>query len=260
MSKGIDDIDNGWFIDEQFDNRGIDHEISQLESNKPYTFNHRKVNNKADITFIGDSVLDCKAYTGTGKGTVEYFAEYHANPTYMERINDQSVDGFTIYDCIDNVNKVVGDTVVISAGGNDLLAKMHLLAVTNDNNLTMGLMNTELDKLMYAYETMLHQLRKRNRYFLLLTCYDGNLAYNPQRFNGVDNVAHSIVSMWNDRLYRLANDYQNTYNYIGQTFDVLDLRHFMGTTCYYNEIEPNKQGAKRIAKNISKRLNNRGVL
>jgi len=94
----------------------------------------------------------------------------------------------------------------------------------------------------------------------LRTCYDGNLAYNPQRFNGVDNVAHSIVSMWNDRLYRLANDYQNTYNYIGQTFDVLDLRHFMGTTCYYNEIEPNKQGAKRIAKNISKRLQQRGVL
>tara|TARA_B100001939_G_scaffold5288_1_gene4987 strand:- start:3136 stop:3918 length:783 start_codon:yes stop_codon:yes gene_type:complete len=260
MSKGIDDIDNSWFVDEQFDNRGIDNEISQLQFNKPYTFNHRKVNNKADITFIGDSVIDCKAYTGTGKGTVEYFAEYHANPTYMARINDQSVDGFTIYDCIDNVSKVVGNNVVISAGGNDLLAKMNLLTVSDDNNMTMGLMNTELDKLMFAYETMLHQLRKRNRYFLLLTCYDGNLAYNPQRFDGVDNVAHSIVSMWNDRLYRLANDYQNRHDNIGQTFDVLDLRNFMGTTCYYNEIEPNKQGAKRIAKNISKRLQHRGVL
>ena len=178
----------------------------------------------------------------------------------MARINDQSVDGFTIYDCIDNVSKVVGDVVVISAGGNDLLDKINLLTVSDDNNMTMGLMNTELDKLMFAYETMLHQLRKSRRYFLLLTCYDGNLAFNPQRFDGVDNVAHSIVSMWNDRLYRLANDYQNRHDNIGQTFDVLDLRNFMGTTCYYNEIEPNKQGAKRIAKNISKRLNNRGVL
>ena len=44
MSKEIDDIDNSWFVDDQFDNRGIDNEISQLQFNKPYTFNQRKIN------------------------------------------------------------------------------------------------------------------------------------------------------------------------------------------------------------------------
>tara|TARA_R100000353_G_scaffold14983_3_gene14611 strand:+ start:4821 stop:5597 length:777 start_codon:yes stop_codon:yes gene_type:complete len=258
MSKGIDDIDNSWFVDDRFD-FGKE-PVVQTSFTEPYTLYQRKVNNNADITFIGDSVIDCKAYTGTGKGTVEYFAEFHANPTYMAKINDQSVDGFTIYDCIDSVKNVVGDVVVISAGGNDLLAKMNLLTVSDDINITMGLINTELDKLMYAYETMLHQLRKSRRYFLLLSCYSGNLAYNTQRFDGIDNVAEPIVSMWNDRLYRLANNYQNKHDNIGQTFDVLDLRNFMQPTCYYNEIEPNKQGAKRIAKNISKRLNIKGVL
>ena len=259
MSKGIDEFDNSWYdVDEQFNQ--VVYERDTTPKTMPFTFGNRKVNKKADITFIGDSVIDCKAYTGTGKGTVDYFAEYHANPTYMAKINDQSVDGFTIYDCIDNAHKVVGDTVVISAGGNDLLAKLHLLSVSDDTNLTMGLMNTELDKLMYAYETLLFQLRKSGRRFIMLTCYDGNLAYNPSRFNGVDHVAHSIVSMWNDRLFRLANDYQRRNDNIGQSFDVIDLRNFMGTTCFYNEIEPNKIGAKRIAKNISRHLQKKGVL
>ena len=63
--------------------------------------------------------------------------------------------------------------------------------------------------------------------------------------------------MWNERLYRLANDQQRRNN--GQNFDVLELRNFMATTCYYNEIEPNKRGAKRIAKNINKYLFDNGV-
>ena len=40
MSKGIDDIDNSWYIDEQFD-FGKE-PVVQTSFTKPYTFNQRK--------------------------------------------------------------------------------------------------------------------------------------------------------------------------------------------------------------------------
>ena len=113
---------------------------------------------------------------------------------------------------------------------------------------------------MLAYETLIQNLKQSGRKFLLVTTYEGNLAYNPSRFDGVDHTAVSIVSMWNDRLYRIANDQNNRSNSIGMDFDVLDTRRFMSTNCYFNEIEPNDVGAKRIAKHINKWIWRKGVL
>tara|TARA_X000001382_G_scaffold61155_1_gene42085 strand:- start:4001 stop:4786 length:786 start_codon:yes stop_codon:yes gene_type:complete len=257
---------NDWFIDQADEQFNFDHLIddnpvvvtnNNVKTNYTNIWN-RSVNKKADITFIGDSVIDNKSYTGTGKGTVDYFAEHYANPTYMSRINDQAVDGFTVYDVLNNTSKVVGNTVVISAGGNDLLAKINMLKDNHDTNTVMALMNQELDILALAYETILSELSQSGRNFVLLTCYDGNLAFNPNRFNNIDHVAKAIVSMWNDRLYRIANKYDKRNN--NQSYDVLDTRHFMSHNCFYNEIEPNKRGAIRIAKNIIKLLVNKGVL
>jgi hypothetical protein len=255
MSKGIDEFDNSWYeIDDQFDTIATNNSFKTKWT--PISLKTANVNKQANVTFMGDSVLDCKAYTGTGKGTVDYVIK-QAHGNYKEnkkKVNDISIDGFTIPDFIDVVNDVYGNAVVISAGGNDLLAKLSLLKASTDNNITMGIMNAELDKLSNAYETLLYQLNKGGRKFLLITCYEGNLAYNPQRFNNVDNIALSIVSMWNDRLYRIANVHNNRNNSLGQQFDVLDTRTFMTPECFYNEIEPNEIGAKRIATQINKWL------
>jgi hypothetical protein len=43
-------------------------------------------------------------------------------------------------------------------------------------------------------------------------------------------------------------------------YDVLDLREFMSSQCYYNEIEPNDRGARRIAKHISRYINEHNLL
>jgi len=255
MSKGIDEFDNSWYeIDDQFDTIATNNSFKT--SWTPMSFKKSNVNKQANVTFMGDSVLDCKAYTGTGKGTVDYVIK-QAHGDYKNNtrnVNDISVDGFTIPDCIDVVNDVYGKAVVISAGGNDLLAKMDLLKVSNDTNITMGIMRAEINKLSNAFETLLHQLRQSGRKFLLITCYEGNLAYNPQRFHNIDDIALSVLSMWNDRLYRLANEHNNRNNKIGQEYHVLDTRTFMKPNCFYNEIEPNDIGAKRIAKNINKWL------
>jgi len=255
MSKGIDEFDNSWYeIDDQFNTIATNRQNRFVFSN---AFSKANVNKNADITFMGDSMLDCKAYTGTNKGTVDYLIEQipaNFRNDYRKRVNDISVDGFTIPDCLDVVNNVYGKAVVISAGGNDLLAKMDLLKVSNDTNITMGIMRAEINKLSNAFETLLHQLRQSGRKFLIITPYEGNLAYNPQRFHNIDDIALSVLSMWNDRLYRLANEHNNRNNRIGQEYHVLDTRTFMKPNCFYNEIEPNDIGAKRIAKNINKWL------
>ena len=262
MSKGIDDYDTDWFVDIDNQFNTVSTTQNKMSKWKPIHLKTANTNKNADVTFMGDSVLDCKSYTGTQKGTVDYLVE-QAPTNYVEmnkkRVNDITVDGFTIYDCINSVDDVYGNAVVISAGGNDLLSKLSLLKATDDKNLTMGIMNAELDKLTKAYQTLLYQLKKGGRKFLLITCYEGNLAYNPTRFHNVDNVAISIVSMWNDRLYRLANELNNKNNRLKQQFDVLDTRTFMTPDCFYNEIEPNEIGAKRIAKNINKWLYKNGV-
>ena len=268
MSKGIDDIDNNWYIDQSdFDltNEDIIIRDEKLEFGKPITSksitnnsffgSNRTVNENAICTLIGDSVIDNSAYTGTGKGTVDYLRA--KSRVSQDIYNDQAVDGYVVSDCISSANKVRGDYVVISAGGNDLLAKLQLLKSNKDSNEIMGIMNQELDKLSNAYETLLSELSQKGRTFVFLTCYTGNLAFNPTRFNNVDNIALSIVSMWNDRLYSLANKYNRRNN--NQTYDVIDTRNFMTVDCYYNEIEPNEKGSKRIANNIHKYLQEKGV-
>jgi hypothetical protein len=238
MSKKIHDYpmdNNDWYEDDSsntaWSNPGFIDNTNYIQTK----LNKKNVNEKADITFIGDSVIDCKAYTKTGKGTVEYFAEIYANSTYMARINDQSRDGDTIYDCIDKANQIneATELVVVSAGGNDLLSLMPMIQDIDDTNLLHGLLISELDKLTIAYETMLQQWKQKNRDFLLLSVYEGNLAYNPQRFYGFDYTA---------------------------MYDVLDLREFMSSQCYYNEIEPNDRGARRIAKHISRYINEHNLL
>tara|TARA_R100000742_G_C4269982_1_gene88585 strand:+ start:434 stop:1210 length:777 start_codon:yes stop_codon:yes gene_type:complete len=257
MTNKIHDLPNGddWFIDGNSSTQDETWYGNTIQTK----LNKKHINKRAEITFIGDSVIDCKSYTRTGKGTVEYFAEAYANETYMSMINDQSRDGDTIFDCIDKANQINADSklVVVSAGGNDLLKLISMVSEIDDTNLLNGLLLSELDKLSMAYETMLQQFKPQATY-LMMTVYEGNFAYNPQRFYGMDYTARAIVSMWNDRISRIARDKNSRNN--KSSYDVLDVRDVMSPNCYYNEIEPNEIGAKRIAKAIKRYVNETGVL
>ena len=101
MTK-IHDMPDDWFIDGQSSRQDEQFYGNMIQT----SLNRKNINERAEITFIGDSVIDCKSYTRTGKGTVEYFAESYANETYMSMINDQSRDGDTIYDCIEKANQI----------------------------------------------------------------------------------------------------------------------------------------------------------
>ena len=254
MTK-IHDMPDDWFIDGQSSSQDEMFYGNTIQT----SLNRKNINERAEITFIGDSVIDCKSYTRTGKGTVDYFAESYANETYLSMINDQSRDGDTIYDCIEKANQINDKSklVVVSGGGNDLLKLISMVKEIDDTNLLNGLLLSELDKLSNAYETMLQQFKTRATY-LLMTCYEGNLAYNPQRFYGMDYTAKAIVSMWNDRISRIARD-KNSRLY-KSSYDVLDIREVMSPKCYYNEIEPNEIGAKRIARAVKRYVNETGVL
>ena len=180
------------------------------------------------------------------KNTVDYILELLPNgKRNKDLVNDQSVDGYTIYDVLGSCDKAndKSDYIVISAGGNDLLQNaLPLLAKDLEINDLFGLLNRQLDNNIDAYKTVIGQLKKDGRKFLLLTCYDGNMAYDFNSYQDIDNICETVVSMWNDRIYRLASE----FNYV----DVLETRNIFDETCYFNDIEPNDRGAKRLAKHI----------
>ena len=209
----------------------------------------RTINEKAKITFLGDSILDCDSYTKSNKTTIDFMLDNIqiqgiSKKDKEELVNDQTVDGYTIYNVLDSCKDVNDNSeyVVISAGGNDLLGALPLLSKQVDTNEMLALLNRELDKYLSAYKTVIGKLKKKGRKFMLLTVYDGNPAYDNSQFQGIEDIVETVISMWNDRLYRLASD----LDYV----EVVDTRNVMDETCYYNDIEPNDKGAKRIGKQI----------
>ena len=211
-----------------------------------------KVNEKAIISFLGDSVLDCDSYTKSKKNTVDYVLELISGGKKKKNlVNDQSIDGYTVHNVLANCDKAnaKSEYIVISAGGNDLLQNaLPLLAKDLEVNDLLGLLNRELDKNIKAYRTVIGNLRKQGRKFLLIGLYDGNIAYDFNTYQGIDNACETVISMWNDRLFRLASE----FDYV----DVLETRNIFDETCYYNDIEPNDRGAKRLAKQIHQWLVN----
>ena len=150
MTK-IHDMPDDWFIDGQSSSQDEMFYGNTIQT----SLNRKNINERAEITFIGDSVIDCKSYTRTGKGTVDYFAESYANETYLSMINDQSRDGDTIYDCIEKANQINDKSklVVVSVGGNDLLKLISMVKEIDDTNLLNGLMHTKL-----CFNNLKHEL------------------------------------------------------------------------------------------------------
>ena len=195
----------------------------------------RTINEKAKITFLGDSILDCDSYTKSNKTTIDFMLDNIqiqgiSKKDKEELVNDQTVDGYTIYNVLDSCKDVNDNSeyVVISAGGNDLLGALPLLSKQVDTNEMLALLNRELDKYLSAYKTVIGKLKKKGRKFMLLTVYDGNPAYDNSQFQGIEDIVETVISMWNDRLYRLASD----LDYV----EVVDTRNVMYETCYYNDI------------------------
>ena len=91
------------------------------------------------------------------------------------------------------------------------------------------------------YETIVANLSNHRANLLLCTVYEGDLV-DSDEFSDVINSSKTMVSIFNDIVYRTANKFN---------VDVLELRNiFTSPQDYANPIEPSHIGGEKLAQEI----------
>ena len=160
--------------------------------------------------------------------------------------------------------------IIVSIGGNDLLHNISFLQTTSELSKVMGKdarigkwgvreLNPSRNKVfeetyfeiikpfIKQYETIVANLSNHRAKLLLCTVYEGDLV-DSDEFSDVNNSSKTMVSLFNDIVYRTANKYGA---------DVLELREiFVRPEDYANPIEPSHIGGEKLGKAIQKWVSN----
>ena len=225
-----------------------------------------KMNKK--IILLGDSIIDNKSYVLNNELDVtEHLKKLFSYDPHIA-IENHAVDGDTMYqlerDHLDS-NLLSGAThMVVSIGGNDLLCNISFLQTTTKLSKVMGKdariekwgvreLNPSRNRVFEEtyfeiiqpftkqYETIVANLSNHRAKLLLCTVYEGDLV-DSDEFSDVNYSSKTMVSVFNDIVYRTANKYGA---------DVLELREiFVSSEDYANPIEPSHIGGGKLAKAI----------
>jgi len=227
-----------------------------------------------NILLLGDSIIDNRSYVLEG----ELEVTAHLKKLYLDEpdvsITNNAVDGDTMYDLknnhLDTPDIEEASHIIVSIGGNDLLHNISFLQRTSELSKIMG-KDARIDKwgvkelnpsrnrvfeetyfeiikpFTKQYETIVANLSNHRAKLLLCTVYEGDLA-DSDEFSDVNNSSKTMVSLFNDIVYRTANKYGA---------DVLELREiFVRPEDYANPIEPSHIGGEKLAKAIQKWVSN----
>mgnify|MGYP001164154641 CR=1 FL=1 len=222
---------------------------------------------------MGDSIIDNKSYVQDGELEVaehlRYLTTKDENSDNETKIKKIAIDGFTMSDLIENSlnTEDLGEAthIVVSIGGNDLLHNISFLQTTSDLSRIMGKgamigkwgakeLNPTRNKVFeetyfeiiqpfkQQYETIVANLSNHRANLLLCTVYEGDLV-DSDEFSDVSNSSKTMVSIFNDIVYRVANKFNS---------DVLELRDiFISSDDYANPIEPSHIGGEKLAQSIA---------
>jgi len=227
-----------------------------------------------NILLLGDSIIDNKSYVL--KDELDVTA--HLIKLYLDQpdvsITNNAVDGDTMYDLeynhLDTSDVEEASHTILSIGGNDLLHNISFLQRTSELSKIMGKdarigkwgvkeLNPSRNKVfeetyfeiikpfIKQYEAIVANLSNHRAKLLLCTVYEGDLV-DSDEFSDVNNSSKTMVSLFNDIVYRTANKYGA---------DVLELREiFVRPEDYANPIEPSHIGGEKLAKAIQKWVSN----
>ncbi len=220
------------------------------------------------IILLGDSIIDNKSYVLSNELDVtEHLEKLFSNDPNVV-IENHAVDGDTMHqlerDHLDS-NLLSGAThIVVSIGGNDLLHNISFLQTTSELSKIMGKgamigkwgakeLNPSrnivfeetyfeiIEPFKKQYETIVANLSNHRANLLLCTVYEGDLV-DSDEFSDVSNSSKTMVSIFNDIVYRVANKFNA---------DVLELRDiFTSSDDYANPIEPSHIGGEKLAQSI----------
>ena len=225
------------------------------------------------LLLLGDSIIDNKSYVLSN----ELDVTEHLKELYIEQpdvsITNNAVDGDTMYNIeynhLDTPDVEEASHIIVSIGGNDLLHNISFLQTTSELSKVMGKdarigkwgrreLNPSRNKVFEEtyfeiikpftkqYETIVANLSNHRAKLLLCTVYEGDLV-DSDEFSDVNNSSKTMVSLFNDIVYRTANKY---------AAGVLELREiFVRPEDYANPIEPSHIGGGKLAKAIQKWVN-----
>ena len=222
------------------------------------------------ILLLGDSIIDNKSYVLSSELDVTAHLKELCSNDLSTTVENHAVDGDTMYDLVSGQldSKILSDAshIVVSIGGNDLLHNISFLQTTSELSKVMGKgamigkwgvkeLNPSRNKVFEEtyfeiiepfkkqYETIVANLSNHRAKLLLCTVYEGDLV-DSDEFSDVNNSSKTMVSLFNDIVYRTANKY---------SADVLELREiFVSPEDYANPIEPSHIGGGKLAKAIQK--------
>ena len=220
------------------------------------------------IILLGDSIIDNKSYVLSNELDVTEHLEKLFSDESNIAIENHAVDGDTMYqlqrDQLDSNLLSDSTHIVVSIGGNDLLYNISFLQTTSKLSKIMGKgamigkwgvkeLNPSRNKVFEEtyfeiikpfkkqYETIVANLSNHRANLLLCTVYEGDLV-DSDEFSDVNNSSKTMVSIFNDIVYRVANKYGA---------DVLELRDiFVRPEDYANPVEPSHIGGGKLAEAI----------
>jgi lysophospholipase L1-like esterase len=189
--------------------------------------------NKKVIILLGDSILKNNHYVSDGKSVEDILSEKS-----NKQIFNYATDHSKIDDIYSQLSKLPLDlnsqntSIFLSAGGNDILSYY----VDQENDITN---TSNLSTLFETYIKLIKSIQQRlpnANLFLIDIYYPNNDTYRKY---------HSIISEWNEMIYKYANNSSNNITGIVKISSVVTQ-----TEDFSFGIEPSSQGGKKIADSI----------
>ena len=192
------------------------------------------------INLIGDSIIDNINYVpAPGKSVLGHLDDMMPEFSFAQL----ATDGFTTEDVARQLSEtnLQSGVSVLSVGGNDLLKFFDIL--TDQTPIPSPLLLDTLldiaDQFSAQYIRVLEQIKQP---LMLCTIYNPAF-YKEDRYKDLQKPAETAVGIFNDRIYRAANEYKRP---------VLELRDiFTHADDYANPIEPSDKGGKKLADEIA---------
>ena len=191
------------------------------------------------IVLLGDSILDNAAYTGGGPDVA---AQLHRLMISSDHVTLLAHDGDMTIDIECQLKQLpAGAThLILSVGGNDALMNSDFLAETAGSVAEVLLKSRALaDAFAFAHCEVLKLLHQTGLPFAVCTIYDANFADSQTA-----QLVATALALFNEAITRNAVEFGAP---------LIDLRHIcVENADYANEIEPSVTGGEKIARAISR--------
>jgi CRISPR/Cas system CMR-associated protein Cmr5 small subunit len=150
--------------------------------------------NKKTFVLLGDSILNNKTYTTTGKGVNDLLMEKSTIKVYCYAEDYAKI--IDVYRQVDNIPSYINNpntTIFLSSGGNDLLTYYY----DKDNNISD---TSVLVPMFITYKKVINHIKTRmpkTKLVLLDIYYPDNIHFKQY---------HPVIDKWNQQLYSYINN------------------------------------------------------